>query len=87
MSGVNLKIAKSGIAESAKIIDLAGRAGMKLMIGCMTETMTGLSAAIYMAAGQGVFEFIDLDSIHFLHHRNRYNDISVKGPVYRIGEG
>ena len=85
--GVNLKIAKSGIAESAKIIDLAGRAGMKLMIGCMTETMTGLSAAIYMAAGQGVFEFIDLDSIHFLHHRNRYNDISVKGPVYLMGGG
>ncbi len=82
--GVNVKIAKSGITESRRIIEMARHAGLKLMIGCMTETMTGLSAAIHMAVGSGVFDYIDLDSIHFLHGRNRYGDIVVDGPRYLI---
>lgn len=84
--GVNIKIAKSGISESLKILRIAGRANLKLMIGCMTETMIGLSAGIYLAAGTGVFDYIDLDSIHFLHHRKQYHDLTINGPYYRIGK-
>lgn len=83
--GVNIKIAKSGIAESQEILKLARRAGLKLMIGCMTETMVGLSAGIYLAAGTGAFDYVDLDSIHLLFHRNRYGDITLAGDRYRIG--
>jgi L-alanine-DL-glutamate epimerase-like enolase superfamily enzyme len=82
--GVNIKVAKSGIAESAGIMEAAKEAGMKLMIGCMTETMVALSAGILMAGGTGAFDYVDLDSIHFLHHRKVCGDIRVEGPRYVI---
>jgi L-alanine-DL-glutamate epimerase-like enolase superfamily enzyme len=84
--GVNIKIAKSGISESLKILQLAKRAGLKLMIGCMTETMVGLSAGIYLAAETAVFDYIDLDSIHFLHHRKRYGNITIRKACYEISK-
>ena len=83
--GVNIKIAKSGISQSQKILQLARRAKLKLMIGCMTETMVGLSAGIYLAAGTAVFDYIDLDSIHFLYHHNQYDNIRINGSQYIIG--
>ncbi len=82
--GVNIKIAKSGIAESAAILALAKQAGLKLMLGCMTETMVGLSAALYLAAGTGAFDYLDLDSIHFLFHPRRIGSIVIDGPKYNI---
>ena len=84
--GINVKIAKSGVAETLKIVDLAGRNGMKLMIGCMTETMVGLSAAMFLALGKGVFDWIDLDSVHLLYGRNEYPGVEVKGPMIAIAE-
>ena len=80
--GVNIKIAKSGIAGSAAICKLARAAGLKLMIGCMTETMVGLSAGIYFAAGTGAFDYVDLDGVHFLFDRRRWGPITVAGNEY-----
>ncbi|MHC5156803.1 MAG: mandelate racemase/muconate lactonizing enzyme family protein [Planctomycetota bacterium] len=83
--GINIKIAKSGITQSRQIIQLAKQAKLKLMIGCMTETMIGLSTALYCAMGTGAFDYIDLDSVHFLHHHKQYDDIMIDGPFYRLG--
>jgi|MDTC01.2.fsa_nt_gb L-alanine-DL-glutamate epimerase-like enolase superfamily enzyme len=80
--GVNIKIAKSGVAGSAAICKLARDAGLKLMIGCMTETMVGLSAGIYFAAGSGAFDYVDLDGVHFLFARRRFGPITVAGREY-----
>jgi len=82
--GVNIKIAKSGISESLRIIEIAKKHSLKLMVGCMTETMVGLSAGIYMASGSGAFDFIDLDSVYYIHHRNIYGDIQLKSPFFNI---
>lgn len=82
--GVNIKVAKNGIDESIKIYSMAKKHGMKLMIGCMTETFTGLSAGIYLALGTGGFDFIDLDAIHFLHHKKHYHNITIEGPRYTV---
>ncbi len=82
--GVNIKIAKSGIAESAAILKCARAAGLKLMIGCMTETMIGLSAGIYMAAGTAAFDYVDLDAAHLLFGARRYGDIETAGRRYLI---
>jgi len=82
--GVNIKIAKSGIARSAAILKLARRAKWKLMIGCMTETLVGLSAGINMAAGTGAFDYIDLDSAHLLSIRRAYAGLRCQGPVYLL---
>jgi len=46
--------------------------------------MTGLSSGISMAMGTGAFDYIDLDSIHFLNHRKRYGALIVEGAKYRI---
>jgi L-alanine-DL-glutamate epimerase-like enolase superfamily enzyme len=85
--GVNIKIAKSGIAESREILRIAKDAGLKVMLGCMTETMVGLSAAIYFAMGSGQFDYIDLDSIHFLNHFSRYGDLTIQAGSYKIEAG
>ncbi len=82
--GINIKIAKSGLLESQKILAMAKRHAMKVMIGCMTETMVGLSPAIYLSAGTGAFDYIDLDSIYFLHHKKRYGALMIDGPRFII---
>ena len=83
--GINIKIAKSGIGESMKLLELARRHRMKLMAGCMIETMVGLSAAVFFAAGTGAFDFIDLDAVHFLYGENAYPGIARNGPSFLIG--
>jgi L-alanine-DL-glutamate epimerase-like enolase superfamily enzyme len=82
--GFNVKIAKSGLSESARILRKALASGKRLMVGCMIETMAGLSAAIFLAAGTGAFEFVDLDSVHFLYGKKTYPGIDVAGPVISI---
>jgi L-Ala-D/L-Glu epimerase len=82
--GVNIKIAKSGITRSKEILRIAKVAGLKVMIGCMTETMVGLSTAVYFAMGSGQFDYIDLDSIHFLNHSSRYGDLKISANSYKI---
>ena len=84
--GVNIKIAKSGIAESAKIHRAVRQAGAKLMIGCMTETMVGLSAGIHLAAGRGGFDFIDLDSVHLMSPGKAFGGVTVTGCRYHVAE-
>lgn len=82
--GVNLKVAKSGVAESARILEVAREAGLGLMIGCMTETMVGLSAGLALAAGTGAFDAVDLDGVHFLRRLPRWSGIAVDGARYRF---
>jgi L-Ala-D/L-Glu epimerase len=82
--GINVKVAKTGLNESLSILEISRQAGKKLMVGCMIETMVGLSAAISFAAGTGAFDFIDLDSVHFLYGRNRYSGIDLWGPKISV---
>lgn len=82
--GINIKIAKSGISESLRLYKEAKKNGLKLMMGCMTETIIGLSAGINLAAGTDGFDYIDLDAIHFLHHNNSYEGITITGNQYSI---
>jgi L-Ala-D/L-Glu epimerase len=83
--GVNIKTAKSGIIESRRIMEAALAANLRCMAGCMIETMTGLSAGIYLAAGTGSFDFIDLDAPHFLYGKKDLEGITLRGPCYLIG--
>jgi L-alanine-DL-glutamate epimerase-like enolase superfamily enzyme len=82
--GINVKLAKSGIGGSMEILELAGREGMKLMAGCMIETMVGLSGAIFLAAGTGAFDYVDLDAVHFLYGKNSYPGIRIEGPSFIV---
>ncbi len=57
--GINIKLMKSGgLHEAYKMAVLAKALGMKVMIGCMTETSCGVSAAAQLAP---MAEWVDLD--------------------------
>lgn len=58
-SGINIKLMKcTGMNEAWKMRHLAKSLGMKVMIGCMTETSCAISAASQIYAGM---DFADLD--------------------------
>lgn len=58
-SGINIKLMKcTGMREAWKMRNLAQALGMKVMMGCMTETSCAISAAAQLYAGM---DFADLD--------------------------
>lgn len=58
-NGVNIKLMKcGGMFSSRKMIALARKRGMKVMIGCMTETSCAISAAAQLAPAA---DYADLD--------------------------
>ena len=59
---INLKIMKSGLAESLAIASLARKRGVGLMVGGMVETRLGMSFSLAMALGFGGIEHFDLDT-------------------------
>jgi L-alanine-DL-glutamate epimerase-like enolase superfamily enzyme len=58
-SGINIKLMKStGMREAHKMIVLARALGMKVMLGCMTETSCAISAAAHLSP---MVDWADLD--------------------------
>lgn len=58
-SGINIKLMKcTGMREAHKMILLARALGMKVMIGCMTETSCAISAASHLSP---LVDWADLD--------------------------
>lgn len=58
-SGINIKLMKcTGMHEAWKMRELARTLGMKVMMGCMTETSCAISAAAQLYPGM---DFADLD--------------------------
>lgn len=58
-SGVNIKLMKcTGLREAWKMINYARASGMTVMLGCMTETSCGVSAASQLSP---MVDFADLD--------------------------
>ena len=58
-SGINIKLMKStGMREAQKMLHLARGLGMKVMLGCMTETSCGISAASHLSP---MVDWADLD--------------------------
>lgn len=57
--GINIKLMKcGGMSEARKMISLARELGMQVMIGCMTETSAGISAAATLSP---LVDYADLD--------------------------
>ncbi len=58
-SGINIKLMKcTGMREAYKMIILARALGMKVMLGCMTETSCAISAAAHLSP---LVDWADLD--------------------------
>lgn len=67
----NIKLAKSGGLHTALKINAIGEgAGIKCMLGSMTETRLGLTAAAHLVSARPNIAFADLDTV-FFHAEDR----------------
>lgn len=72
--GINIKLMKStGLHEAYKMVILARGMGMKVMVGCMTETSCAVSAAAQIAP---MVDFADLDG-NLLIANDRFSGMKI----------
>jgi L-alanine-DL-glutamate epimerase-like enolase superfamily enzyme len=75
-SGINIKLMKStGMREAQKMLVLARGLGMKVMLGCMTETSCAISAAAHLST---MVDWADLDGA-LLISNDPYQGTTVVG--------
>ena len=73
-SGINIKLMKcTGMREAWKMVTLARALGMKVMVGCMTETSCAVSAAAQLSPA---VDFADLDG-NLLISNDRFTGVQV----------
>jgi len=63
---INIKFMKTGIFEAQKIVKLAVKHKIELMLGSMMESPLSALAAAHFAGGSGLFKYVDLDTPFFL---------------------
>lgn len=72
--GINIKLMKcTGMREAWKMVNYARAEGMKVMIGCMTETSCAVSAAAQLSPA---VDFADLDG-NLLISNDRFDGMKV----------
>ena len=78
-SGINIKLMKcTGMHETWKMLNYARAIGMKVMVGCMTETSCAVSAAAQLSPA---VDFADLDG-NLLISNDRFKGMEVvKGKI------
>ena len=75
-TGINIKLMKcTGMREAWKMLNLARALGMRVMIGCMTETSCACSAAAQLSPA---VDFADLDG-NLLISNDRFKGMEVVG--------
>jgi L-alanine-DL-glutamate epimerase-like enolase superfamily enzyme len=73
-SGINIKLMKcTGMREAWKMVSTARALGMKVMVGCMTETSCAVSAAAQFSP---YVDFADLDG-NLLIANDRFDGVKV----------
>jgi len=78
-SGINIKLMKStGMREAHKMLTLARAQGMKVMLGCMTETSCAISAASHLSP---MVDFADLDGALLISNDVFHGTTVVDGKV------
>lgn len=83
----NIKFSKSGgLCNARKIAHIAEAGGRPCMIGCMSETKLGITAAAHFALSNKIFKFFDLDSF-FEHAENPIvGGVSVENGIINMPE-
>ena len=74
-SGVNIKLMKcTGLLEARKMVTYARAEGMKVMLGCMTETSCACTAVAHLSPAA---DFCDIDG-NLLITNDRFEGMTVK---------
>lgn len=82
-SGINIKLMKcTGLCEARKMIAYASAEGMKVMLGCMTETSCATTAAAHLSP---VVDFADLDG-NLLISNDRFSGMKVVDGMISLPE-
>ena len=80
-SGINIKLMKcTGMREAWKMVSMARALDMKVMVGCMTETSCGVSAAAQLSPA---VDFADLDG-NLLIDNDRFTGVKVVDGQLRL---
>ena len=81
--GINIKLMKcTGMREAREMITLARALGLKLMIGCMTETSVAISAAAQLSPEM---EWADLDG-NILLSNDCFDGMKLSGGKITLGD-
>ena len=73
--GINIKLMKCGsFDEALKMIDLAKKLELKIMLGCMVESSVGITAAAHLSSA---CDFIDLDG-NLLIKDDPYDGVKIE---------
>ncbi len=81
---VNIKLMKSGLVEGLDIAAVCRAAHIRLMIGGMIESKLAMCCSAHFAAGQGGFDFVDLDTPLLLATDPFEGGYQVEGGVYHL---
>ena len=74
-SGINIKLMKcAGLAEARRMISYARAEGLKVMLGCMTETSCACTAIAQLSPG---VDFADIDG-NLLISNDRFRGVTVR---------
>ena len=83
-TGINIKLMKcTGLLEARKMITYARAEGMKVMLGCMTETSCAVTAAAHLSPG---IDFADLDG-NLLIANDRFHGMTVESGLITLPDG
>jgi L-alanine-DL-glutamate epimerase-like enolase superfamily enzyme len=81
--GINIKLMKSGgLLEAIKMIDVAHRLGMKVMLGCMIESSVAISAAAHLSPWA---QWADLDG-NLLISNDPFDGVMVENGKLKLNE-
>jgi o-succinylbenzoate synthase len=84
---INLKITKSGLAETIAIARAARAAGLSLMIGGMMETRLAMSFSFALVLALGWIEHIDLDTPLLMAEDPLQGGYGYRGPTLTVWRG
>lgn len=80
---INIKLMKCGGPTNAlKMISLAKKANVSVMIGCMIETRLGITTGLHVAQSQDIVRYIDLDGCFDL----KVDIVSSGGAILKNGK-
>ena len=86
--GINIKLMKfGGILRAIKVVEIARKHGIKLMVGCMGESSLTVAAALHLAMAFPEIEYADLDSQFMLKEDLAEGLMFEKGFLKTDGEG
>ncbi len=82
--GINIKLAKcGGVDEASKMIEIAKKNDLKVMLGCMVESTVGISTIAQFAS---LADFLDIDG-NLLIDNDPYKGVQIKNGVPMIPTG